>query len=74
MANIAENPDLAVTLLTIGVAISGMQFGSGYLVNSVEVAPMYAGIIMAFSNSAGSLCGFLAPFVIGFIVEDVRFI
>ncbi|XP_060582480.1 sialin-like [Ruditapes philippinarum] len=70
MANIAENPDLAVTLLTIGVAISGMQFGSGYLVNSVEVAPMYAGIIMAFSNSAGSLCGFLAPFVIGFIVED----
>jgi hypothetical protein len=71
MANIAENPSLAVTLLTIGVATSGIQFGSGFLVNSVEIAPMYAGIILAFSNCAGSLCGFLAPLVIGFIVEDV---
>jgi hypothetical protein len=71
MANIPENPDLEVTFLIIGVAMSGIQYGSGYLVNSVDIAPMYAGIIMAFSNCVASVCGILAPFAIGFIVEDV---
>ena len=71
MANVQDRPDIVVTLLTIGIAMSGFQYGSGFLVNAVEIAPKYAGIIMAVSNAIASLCGFLAPFAVGLITESV---
>ena len=71
MANITNRPDLVVTLLIIGIAMSGFQYGSGFLVNAVDIAPRYAGIIMAMSNAVASLCGYLAPFAVGIITESV---
>lgn len=71
MANVPEKPELVVTLLTVGIALSAMQYGSGFLVNAVDIAPRYAGMIIAFSNSVASLGGFLAPFAIGIITEHV---
>ena len=71
MANITNRPDLVVTLLIIGIAMSGFQYGSGFLVNAVDIVPRYAGIIMAISNAVACLCGFLAPFAIGIITKSV---
>ena len=71
MANITNRPDLVVTLLIIGIAMSGFQYGSGFLVNAVDIAPRHAGIILAMSNTVASLCGFLAPFAVGLITESV---
>ena len=62
---------IAVIFLTIGVAMSGCQYGSGFIVNPVDIAPRYAGIIFGISNTTGTLGGFLAPIVIGLITTDV---
>lgn len=70
MGNVAEEPSVAVTMLTIGVAMSGCQYGSGFIVNPVDIAPRYAGIILAISNTTGSLGGFFAPLAIGIITVD----
>lgn len=69
--NVAEDPGVAVAMLTIGVAMSGCQYGSGFIVNPVDIAPRYAGIILAISNTTGSLGGFFAPVAIGIITVNV---
>jgi ACS family sodium-dependent inorganic phosphate cotransporter-like MFS transporter 5 len=68
------HPGLAVAMLTIGVAMSGCQYGSGFIVNPVDIAPRYAGIIFGISNTSGTLGGVLAPVAIGIITEDVSVI
>ncbi|XP_053379219.1 sialin-like [Mercenaria mercenaria] len=70
MGTVTDDSVIAVTMLTLGLAMSGFQYGSGFMVNPVDIAPRYAGIILAISNTAGSLCGFFAPFAIGFITVD----
>lgn len=64
------HPGIAVAMLTVGVAMSGCQYGSGFIVNPVDIAPRYAGIIFGISNTTGTLGGVLAPVVIGIITED----
>ncbi|KAL4231338.1 hypothetical protein ACF0H5_008917 [Mactra antiquata] len=64
------NPGFAVAMLTIGVAMSGCQYGSGFIVNPVDIAPRYAGVIFGISNTTGTLGGFLAPIAIGIITVD----
>ncbi|CAH1784347.1 unnamed protein product [Owenia fusiformis] len=59
----------AVVLLTLGVSISGCQF-SGFVVNHVDIAPRYAGILIGISNSIAACTGFIAPYVIGVITKD----
>ena len=49
---------LAVVLLTVGVAFSGCQYGSGFLVNPGDIAPRYAGIIFGISNTFATVPGF----------------
>ncbi|XP_045163989.2 sialin-like [Mercenaria mercenaria] len=70
MGNVADDPGIAVAMLTLGVAMSGCQYGSGFIVNPVDIAPRYAGIILAISNTTGSLGGFFAPLAIGIITVD----
>lgn len=64
----------AVTLLTIGISITGFQYGSGYLINPGDIAPKCAGIIFGISNTFATVPGFLAPTVIGYITVDVGII
>ncbi|KAL5022181.1 hypothetical protein ScPMuIL_001336 [Solemya velum] len=61
---------LAVVLLTIGVGMSGFQYGGGFLANPAEIAPKYAGIIFGFSNTVATIPGFMAPLAIGLITKD----
>ncbi|XP_077983131.1 sialin-like isoform X2 [Glandiceps talaboti] len=60
----------AVALLTIGVSFSGFQYGGGFLVNHVDIAPKYAGVLLGITNTTATLSGILAPYVIGSITTN----
>ncbi|KAK7110094.1 sialin-like [Littorina saxatilis] len=62
-------PVAAIALLVMAVSIAGFQY-SGFLVNHVDIAPQYAGILFGISNSIAAVTGFLSPFVVGVITEE----
>lgn len=61
---VAYIPDLttsmAVGLLCIAMAGNGIG-NSGWLVNHLDIAPPYAGLLMGISNTFGTVPGFVAP-------------
>ncbi|XP_046377077.1 sialin-like [Haliotis rufescens] len=63
------DPVLAVTLLTLGVGMSGFTL-SGFSVNHIDIAPRFAGILMGISNSFGTTTGFIGPLVVGVLTKD----
>lgn len=64
-----ENPYLAVAILAVAVGFSGCQYAS-VMVNHVDIAPPFCGILFGISNSFATLPGFLSPYVIGIITKD----
>lgn len=64
-----DNPDLAVTLLTIAVGINAATF-VGFQVNHIDLAPKHAGTMMGITNGAANILSIIAPLVVGFIVTD----
>ncbi|XP_021362093.1 uncharacterized transporter slc-17.2-like isoform X2 [Mizuhopecten yessoensis] len=61
-----SSPILAIALLTLAVGLSGFQY-SGWLVNHVDIAPVYAGILFGISNSIASVTGFVSQQVVAAI-------
>ena len=57
-------PAVAIALLVLAVSIAGFQY-SGFLVNHVDIAPQYAGILFGISNSIAAITGFISPVVVG---------
>ncbi|CAG9857370.1 unnamed protein product [Phyllotreta striolata] len=55
-------------LLSITGAFGGAIF-AGNQMNHIALSPKYAGTMYGFTNTAGNMCGFLAPYVIGLIIE-----
>lgn len=64
-------PYLAVTLLALGVSMTGVQYGGGLYMSAGDIAPMYAGVIYGISNTVATIPGFLSPLAIGFLTPDV---
>ncbi|XP_076461278.1 sialin-like isoform X2 [Babylonia areolata] len=62
-------PTVAIALLVLAVSIAGFQY-SGFLVNHVDIAPQYAGVLFGISNSIAAVTGFLSPVVVGIITEE----
>ncbi|XP_067665280.1 sialin-like [Haliotis asinina] len=63
------NPVMAVSLLTLGVGMSGFTL-SGFSINHIDIAPRFAGILMGISNSFGTTTGFIGPVVVGVLTKD----
>jgi len=61
---------LAVVLLVLAVTTSGFVF-SGYFVNHMDIAPQYAGTLMAIGSGIGTISGFVAPYVAATVTESV---
>ncbi|XP_041369223.1 sialin-like isoform X3 [Gigantopelta aegis] len=59
-------PVTGVVLLMLGVCLTGFQY-SGFVVNHVDIAPAYAGILFGISNSIAAVTGFISPVVVGVI-------
>ena len=66
-------PAVAIALLVLAVSIAGFQY-SGFLVNHVDIAPQYAGILFGISNSIAAITGFISPVVVGVITEEVNIV
>lgn len=61
----------AVAILVIAFSFCGFQFG-GFLVNHLDIAPQYAGVLMGIANGIGTTASFIAPFIVDLITQDVR--
>ena len=61
---------IAISLLIVGISLQGFQY-SGFLVNHVDIAPTYAGILFGISNSIAALCGVAAPTVVSTLTKNV---
>lgn len=55
---------LAVVLMTIAIMSVGGMF-SGFLSNHIDIAPNYAGTLMAITNSAATIPGIIVPIFVG---------
>lgn len=59
---------LAVVLMTIAVMSCG-GFFCGYFTNHIDIAPNYAGILMAITNTFATIPGIIVPIFVGNITE-----
>ena len=59
---------IAILLLVLGVSLTGTQY-SGWVVNHMDIAPAFAGILFGISNSVAAVTGFLSPVVVGVITK-----
>lgn len=53
----------AVIMLTIAVGLCGFHF-SGYFINHGDIAPAFAGTLFGITNTAATVPGILAPYVV----------
>ena len=60
---------LIVCILCFAVGSIGIA-QNGCLVNNVDIAPNYAGILMGISNSIGSIPGIVSPMLTGSIINN----
>lgn len=60
---------LAVTLLTFAVSSGGFTF-SGFFVNHMDIAPIYAGTLMGISNGVAAISGFIAPTIAAIMTKS----
>lgn len=58
------NRILAVTLMTIGVTCIGGMY-SGFLSNHIDIAPNFAGTLVAITNCIATIPGFVVPIFVG---------
>ncbi|XP_017467115.1 PREDICTED: putative inorganic phosphate cotransporter [Rhagoletis zephyria] len=65
----SNQPTLAIVLMTLNVGING---GStiGSTLNSLDLAPNHAGILMGLSNTIVNVVPILSPLLVGVIVTD----
>ncbi|XP_059139528.1 sialin-like isoform X2 [Physella acuta] len=64
-----EDRNYAVALLAIAVGFSGFCF-SGYMVNQVDFAPRYAGVLYGITNMVATVPGIVAPMVVGALTPN----
>ena len=59
---------MAMAIMTAGSAIGAFATG-GFAVNHMDIAPRYAGTLMGFSNTAGTIPGIIGVYITGFILN-----
>jgi ACS family sodium-dependent inorganic phosphate cotransporter-like MFS transporter 5 len=65
-------PYVGVFLVTVGLAFSGLTYGSGFLVNYNDVGGAFSGMVFGISNTIGTLSGIVAPYLVGALTRNVR--
>jgi len=58
-----------VTFMLAGVGSFGGAVYAGNQMNHIALSPRFAGTMYGITNSAANICGFLAPYVIGLIIN-----
>lgn len=58
----------AQVLLAVAGAFGGAVY-AGNQMNHIALSPKFAGTMYGITNAAANMCGFLAPYVIGLMIE-----
>lgn len=61
---------VVIVLFCVGMGLMG-TFYPGMKVNALDLAPNYAGTIMAIVNGVGAITGIITPLLVGGITYDV---
>ncbi|XP_030764392.1 sialin-like [Sitophilus oryzae] len=64
-----EHRTLAVVLMTVATTAIGGIF-CGFLSNHIDIAPNFAGTLVALTNSAATIPGIMVPIVVGKLTKD----
>ncbi|XP_076472677.1 sialin-like [Babylonia areolata] len=64
-----EHRTLAVVLLAVAVGFEGLCY-SGYMVNHIDFAPRYAGVLYGITNTVSTIPGVVAPEVAGLLTPN----
>ena len=62
------NAPVVIALLCATVGVNGLNFSS-VSCNHIDIAPRFAGTLMGFTNCVANTMGFLAPMIIGQIID-----
>lgn len=65
----AKSTELAVTLLTVALGLNAGTY-LGYMVNHMDLAPVFAGTLMGITNGIANILSILGPLFVGIIVDD----
>lgn len=63
------NKVLAVTMIFLAIGTNGFGF-SGFLVNHLDLAPPFAGILFSITNIWATISGMVTPYVVGIIIAE----
>ncbi|KAH9514176.1 hypothetical protein Btru_030467 [Bulinus truncatus] len=66
-----EQRHIAVFLLCLCTVFNSISRG-GYVVNHLDLAPSYAGILFGITNTAGTIPGMIAPIIAGALTPNVK--
>lgn len=55
-------------MLSLPGAFAGAVY-AGNQMNHIALSPKYAGTMYGITNAAANMCGFLAPYVIGLLIQ-----
>lgn len=66
--NIHENEHFPVFYVFLGITSIGGMF-CGFLSNHIDIAPNYAGTLMAITNTAATLPGIIMPIFVGAVTH-----
>ena len=64
---------LAIGVLSLATGCIGFQF-PGALVNHVDIAPPFAGVLFGISNTVATIPGFISPYVVKRLTVHVSFL
>lgn len=67
-----KTPYLGVAFVILGLAFTGPAYGAGFMVNYNDISGSFAGLSLGLSNTFGTMPGFIAPSLVGFITTHVR--
>jgi ACS family sodium-dependent inorganic phosphate cotransporter-like MFS transporter 5 len=68
------HPYLGVLLLAFGVGFLACATGAGFLVNINEISGSYSSVLFGISNTFGTISGIVAPYLVGLLTPNVKFI
>lgn len=71
LSGFPEKSEVTVSFMCIAVAFFGFSF-TGFMVNPLDIAPRYAGIIIGISNCVSTTPGFIGPSLVGIITKDEK--
>ena len=67
--SVATTTHAGLTMATMSLAFLGFA-RAGFAVNHMDIAPEYAGVIMAISNTAGTVAGIIGVSFTGYILDS----